>query len=453
MANKIGVLKIALALGLAICSSCSSTKTFSDEEGRVAVGATTFLNSIGAVSSVSRRGETIEGSIECVKYTGLRWLRCGFEDDAPLEDFLSLHREVGTVFSYGLLSGHSDIRRLLDDAEKLAQTDALLAIEGANEPNNWGISYEGEKGGGGDSWLPIAKLHRDLYAAVKNNAVLKDYPVWATCETGAQTDNTGLQFLTIPEGADSLLMPAGTKYADYANCHNYISHPSWQGLHDNQTWLSSDPGQSCPVDGLYGNFGQTWAKKFRGYTDDQLIDLPKVTTETGYHVKPGDSAVTEEIQARLYLNLYLSQFKRGWAYTAVYLLKTRQGEPEHEGFAFYTVDYQPRKAAHYLHNFTAILNDDKMVEIQGKLNYGIADQPETTHDLLLQKSNGHFMLVLWGERFASGGADNIRVDLGRARKNVRIFDPTIGTEAIGALKNVRSVEVSLTDHPMIIEIF
>ena len=107
----------------------------------------------------------------------------------------------------------------------------------------------------------MARLQRDLYRGVKSDPVLRDYPVWNITESGAQTDNVGLQFLTIPDGADTL-MPAGTTYADSANCHNYITHPSWPGLHDNQTWLSASPGPDCPVDGLYGNYGRTWRNHF-----------------------------------------------------------------------------------------------------------------------------------------------------------------------------------------------
>jgi hypothetical protein len=438
------------------CVSCSpkgdsAPSTPSDTEGITAVGTTEFLNSLGAVSSISRRGETVEGSIESMKYTGLRWLRGGFEDDAPIEDFIRLYKETGTKFSYGLLSGRSEIQRLIDDAKVLATENALIAIEGANEPNNWGITYQGEKGGARESWLPIAKLHRDLYAAVKGDPILKEYPVWSTCETGGQTDNVGLQFLTIPEGANTL-MPAGTQYADYVNCHNYIGHPNWPGLHDNQTWLSSIPTKETPVDGLYGNFGLTWANHFPGYTDEELLTLPRVTTETGYHVTPEDTTVTEETQARLYLNLYLSQFKQGWKYTAVYLLKGRANEPEHESYAFYTLDYKPRQAAHYMHNFTTILADNEDLAAPGKLNYSIADQPATTHDLLLQKSNGNFVLVLWGERFASGGADDIQLNLGGNRKKVTIFDPITGTEAVKELNDVNTVDLSLSDHPLIVEI-
>lgn len=447
---KMKIIYIAAVILLLGGSNYSNGKNNLKQKGVIAINASDFLNSIGAVSSVTRRGETLEGTIDALKYTGLRWLRAGYEDNAPISDFLEVHKQTGVLFSYGLLSGHSDIQRLLNGSRQLSEKGALLALEGSNEPNNWSLEYNGEVGGHDKSWIPVAKLHRDLYAAAKNDPVLKNYPVWATTEMGAEIDNVGLQFLTIPEGVNTL-MPEGTKYADYANCHNYVSHPSWPGLHDNQTWLSSSPGKDCPVDGLYGNFGLTWRNKFQGYSEDELLTLPKVTTETGYAVNEKDG-VDEEIQARLYLNLYLSQYKRGWKYTAVYLLKGRANEPEHEAFAFYTLDYKPKQAAHYMHNFTTILADNKKIDSPEKFDYSIPNQPSTTHDLLLQKSNGRFYLVLWGEKFASKIADNIKIELGKNYKTVNIYDPTTGTNIVKELKNVSTVDISLTDHPVVLEI-
>jgi len=429
----------------------SLSVTAQDIAGVKAVSAADFLNSLGAVSSVSRRGETIEGSIACVRYTGLRWLRGGFEDNAPVEDFIRLHRETGAQMGYGFLSGNANLDRLLSEARQLAKAGALLALEGLNEPNNWGITYLGERGGGrSDSWMAVARLQRDFYSAVKNDPVLRNYPVWMLSENGAQTDNTGLQFLVIPEGANTV-MPVGTKYADYACCHNYICHPSWPGLHDNQTWLSSLPGIDCPVDGLYGNYGLTWLKKFPGYSEKELETLPRVTTETGIAIEEKEG-VTEEIQARLYLNLYLSQFKQGWKHTAIYLLKGRANEPAHEKFAFYTLDYQPKKAAHYMHNFTAILADNKTVKSLGQLAYAIPNQPTTTHDLLLQKSNGRYLLVIWGERFGSGGADQITVKFGKKVKSIDVYDPTIGKTPVNNHPKTGSIDLEVSDHPVILEI-
>ena len=415
--------------------------------GTTAVAAADFLKSLGVCSSITGRGETLAGTIKALNYTGIRFIRCGLEDRVEVEDMIALHKQTGARIVYGLLSGGTNLARLLREARQLAAAGALLAVEGNNEPNNWGITYQGHTGGRDRSWLPVARLQRDLYQGVKGDPVLRDYPVWNITESGAQTDNVGLQFLTIPDDADTL-MPAGTTYADYANCHNYITHPSWPGLHDNQTWLSASPGPDCPVDGLYGNYGRTWRNHFPGYSASARRTLPRVTTETGYPVG-GD--VTEEMQARLFMNLYLSQFKRRWSHTAIYLLRTRSNEPAHERYAFYRMDYTPKQTAHYLHNLTTVLADSGRVSKLGQVAYSVPNQPETVHDLLLQKGDGTFELVLWGERFA-GGSNEVAVNLAARCDSVNVYDPTGGTSPVQTLTDTNAIKVTLSDHPVIIEL-
>lgn len=425
----------------------SSAPAVRDVAAKAAIPACDFLNSIGVCSSVTGRGETLKGTIDALHYTGMRWIRCGLEDRISTKDLIELHHQTGARFAYGLLSGGTDLERLLDEARQLAAAGALLAVEGNNEPNNWEVTYQGEAGGGNMSWLPVAQLQRDLYLAVKSDPVLKDYPVWNISECGAQTDNVGLQYVTIPERADTL-MPPGTRYADSANCHNYITHPSWPGLHDNQTWLSASPDPDCPVDGLYGNYGRTWRRRFPGYSKAELATLPRVTTETGFAV---GGEVTEEVQARLFMNLYLSQFKRGWSHTAIYLLRTRSNEPAHEPYAIYRMDYTAKQAAHYLHKLTTILADNDSIRTPGHLAYSIPNQPATVHDLLLQKRKGTFFLVVWGERF-NGGSESVTVNTGATPATVKVFDPTVGSSPVQILTNVSSVALELSDHPVVIEI-
>ncbi|MDB5001849.1 MAG: glycosyl hydrolase [Mucilaginibacter sp.] len=412
----------------------------------VAINTNDFLNSIGINSAIAARGEKLEKTIEAIKYTGIRWIRSGYEGNATESDYLTLHRETGVKFSYGLMSGGTNIDRLLTGGRMLANAGALLAFEGVNEPNNWPLTYHGEKGGKNLTWLAVAKLQNDMYKAVKADATLNPFPVWSISESGAQTDNTGLQYLQIPTGTGAL-MPDGTQYADYATCHNYFLHPSHPGLYDNQTWNAADPGPLCKVDGLFGNYGKTWAKKFKGYTAEQLIDLPKVTTETG--VTLGEK-VSEEKQACLYTNLYLSQFKRKWSYTAIYLLRDRSDESGNQTFGFYQKDYTPRKAAVYLHNLTTILTDKGSLKKPAALAYTIANQPETVHDLLLQNSNGKFQLVIWDEK--ATGTDEVKVSLGKKFSSVKVYDPTVGASANQSLKNVNEIALSLSDHPVVVEL-
>jgi hypothetical protein len=414
-------------------------------DGTSAIKADDFLNSIGICSAVSRRGEKLADTTKAAQYLGLRWFRAGYESGIPVADLIKLHEATGVRFSYGLMSGGSDLNRLLNGARQLAAAGALLALEGNNEPNNWGITYEGQKGGRTNTWLPVAKIQRDFYRAVKTDPVLKDYPVWSLSENGAETDNVGLQFLTIPAGAGAL-MPDGTQYADYANCHNYMTHPGWPCLHDNQTWVAADPTSACRVDGLYGNYGRTWRHRFPGYSEFELQILPRVTTETGITI---GRSVTEQLQAWLYLTVYLDQFKRGWKHTSIYLLRDRTDEGGNQTFGFYKPDYTPRLAATYLHNLTTILADKASKTTPGKLNYTIPNPPATVHDLLLQKSDGKFALVVWNERFANG-SDKVTVELGTKFASATLFDPTIGADAIQRLANISSVSLTLSNHPVII---
>jgi hypothetical protein len=417
-----------------------------------AFAANDFLNSIGVNTTFPDRGQPLAKTIEMIRYCGFRWVRAGIEglsDEGPttIQTFLDLNRETRVRLSWGLGSGGSDVRKLVETAKVLAEAGALLAFEGNNEPNNWGVSYQGEKGGGSEpSWMAVAKLQRDMYQAVKSDPVLAKYPVWSLSEAGAQRDNVGLQFLTIPPGAKTL-MPDGTKYADYANVHNYIYHPRSPRPTDNKTWNAADLTAASNVDGLFGNFGLTWARKFRGYTQEQLNALPRVTTETGALI---EGPITEQIHGLNLMSMYLAQFKRGFTHTSVYLLRDRTDEGGNQSFGFYRADYAPRKAAVYLHNLTTILADKGPLTKPSQLDFTIANQPETVHELLLQNSDGTFQLVVWGER--STGQDRVTVRLGGTHASVKIYDPTIGVEPIHTLTNISSLELALSDHPIVIAI-
>ena len=410
-----------------------------------------FLDSIGVVSTFEDRGQPYDKTLAMLRYGGFRWLRGGIEglsDTGPLtmKSFLNLHSQAGVKISWGLGSGISDVERLVATGRILAKAGALLAFEGNNEPNNWPVTYRGEKGGGRSSWLPLAKLHADLYRAVKTDPDLSSYPVWSLSEPGAQTDNAGLQFLTIPEGADTL-MRAGTRFADYANVHNYLYHPNVPDPADNKTWDAADPSSATSVDGLYGNFGRTWANRFEGYSEDALVNLPRVTTETGVAIK---GKVDEALQGVNLVNLYLSQFVRGYRHTAVYILRDRTDEEGVQTYGFFAPDYTPRLGARYLHNLTTILADTDRREVLDRLDYSITPKPGTVHDLLLQHSGGTFQLVIWGELLV--GSHRLTVRLDKMAKRVELYDVTTSSAPASSFEEVSSIELEVSDHPLILEI-
>ncbi len=103
-----------------------------------AVPVSRFLDSLGANSAVCVRGENLESTIEATRFLGLRWYRLGYESDIPVSTLLELHRQTGVRFSYGLQVAAPMSRRLLRGRGSSRPEDALVAIEGNNEPNNWG---------------------------------------------------------------------------------------------------------------------------------------------------------------------------------------------------------------------------------------------------------------------------------------------------------------------------
>lgn len=410
-----------------------------------AVKAIDFLNSISVCTHIGQGIDNPAKSATALLYTGIRNIR----DDgnaSHIQDWINVYNQTGTktVLTW---SGPKDaaIASLINSSKQLANAGALLALEGPNEPNNWAVTYQGQTSGALTTFIPVANWQKDYYSQAKSDPVLQNYPVFHSSEAGgSEPDNVGLQFLTIPNG-DNCLMPDGTKYADYANVHNYICRKP--GIIDNMAWLNASPDYVDWVDGIYAEYGVTWRGSFQGYSAADRLALPKVTTETGWATGTASGQLTQEQQGRLFLNIYLSQFKRGFKYTFIYML--RDGSGSDAGFGLFNTDYTPKTSATYLHNLTTILSGNGSIT-PGQLNYMISNQPGTTHDLLLQKSNGKLYLVVWSERVS--GSDNITINFGSTLTTLKVYDPTIGTSITQALSNVNSVTLTLSDHPVIIEI-
>ena len=401
-----------------------------------AASSAIFLSSLGVNTHVDQ-GYNPVPYVEMLRYTGIREIRDGTRNTPG---YVMLHEETGVrVDIVGI-----DVSGFMAAAKALAKADALLSLEGPNEPNNFPIIYHGQRGGGESSWVPVAQLQRDIYGTVKSDPLLKRYPIFHVSEGGAEEENVGLQFLTIPKGAETLF-PEGTQYADYANPHNYVIGNAG-AYEDNQAWQAADPVVAGVWDGLYGEYGKTWRKGFAGYPNKELEALPKVSTETGWDLvaHPGG----EMVQGVVLTNTYLAQFKRGWRYTFIYELRDNEGGAGHQGL--YREDATPKPSATYIHNLTSILADKAPIASPGQLNYIIPNEPGNVHDLLLEKSDGVFELVIWGEQVA--GSNNVMVKLGRKYPSIRIYDITTGPTPVQSLKSVDTVPLAVSDHAMIIEL-
>jgi hypothetical protein len=426
-----------------------------------AIKANDFLKSLGACTHIIQGMDSPIGVEAGIRYLGIRNIR----DDGTINRSLigalcAIHSATGAMVDELPIGG--DLSATRSQWEQLAACGALVAAEGPNEPNNFGFSYKGHQcsyNDGNGTFLPCAQFQAALYSMVHADPKLAGIPVWGMSIVGAEPDNAGLQWLKIPNGSNAS-MPDGTQYADVANSHNYVQgHASSANtLEDNQAfWAESvDRGGSCAgcfdVYGEYwggagGSPGQgTWAKGYPINVLDQN-QIPKVTTETGWNTTNTPS-VSDDMRGRLLTDVYLQAYKQGWSKTFIYLMfNNATGD---RGYGIMEAPGHPTLLGRYIHNLTSILVDNSSAFSPGSVNCSVSRMPATGYTMLMQKSNGKYELVIWGEAFASKMPSTITVNLG-APYSVKVYDITQGSIPIRQPGRVTSVQLQLTDHAMIVE--
>ena len=420
--------------------------------------ANAFMNSLGINIGV-RESTTPAQYAAMINYIGVKNVRGSSASGNSPAFAISLAKATNTKFIYWLESGWSGSTSGLTNIEvanarQMANAGVLLALEGPNETDNWCVTYNGVVGGGNGQcnsagWKIVANLQRDWYAAVKADSVVKNYPMFSSTHTGGEMDDAGLQWIKIPAGAGAELSD-GTTFADYAASHNYVIWSGAGAPNDNAAWSAASPTQDNTEPGarelMYADFIRAWRGGYPGYTVAQAPAVPRVSTETGWVSSNGGV----DNQGKVLVNVYLAQFKQGWAYTFLYQLKDNEGGYANT-FGVFDGNNNPKLGATYIHNLTTILNDTANFT-PGTLNYSIPGEPATVHDLLLQKGSGAFELVVWDERPVGEKSDGVTVNLGGSHKTVNIYDPTVGTAITKTLSNVSSVALTLTDHPLIVEV-
>jgi hypothetical protein len=106
-----------------------------------------------------------------------------------------------------------------------------------------------------------------------------------------------------------------------------------------------------------------------------------------------------------------------------------------------TANVKPKPLETYVHNMTTILNDTSSDFTAGTVNCSVANEPCTVHDLLMEKSNGTYELIVWGAQVAPKSA-NVIVNLGSSHPTVKVYDITSGTTPVQRLSNACSVPLT-----------
>ncbi|MHB0668727.1 carbohydrate-binding domain-containing protein [Roseomonas mucosa] len=331
--------------------------------------------------------------------------------------------------TFSLLTSGNNGASLSSQISAIAKLESLYNaidyVEGPNETDYFPISYNGLTG-----FAATRAFQSALYSAVHGNSALSGTPVIQT---------------SLGDGNSYSQLGNLSSSADYSNIHSYY-------------------------------FGWGFTRSVADQVPERIAEAQTISpgkdtvaTEGGWSTATYSSdgyGVNERTQAVLTLNMLLDQYKDGVDRTYIYELVnsgTYSSTNLQTGFGLFNADGTPKQAATALHNLNSILSDPaagtKGVSLTN-LGYTLQGMPTEGQDMLLQKSSGNYDLVLWNEPTIwnttihsaySIASQTVTINFDNAQSGT-IYDPLLGSTAIASFSNTKSVQVALSDHPLVVEV-
>ncbi|MFB9268761.1 RHS repeat protein [Bradyrhizobium erythrophlei] len=398
------------------------------------LSASGFINSIGINTHAGFAWggyNNLALMIDDLKYLGVTHLRDSSANSPAAQPVVDGLASAGYKFDFLVSSalpgsGSVGLQSYLASLDKFVASHpgSITAIEGLNEANHQPFSYNGSS-----DLSAAAQFQSLLYQSVKGDAALSNIPVY----------NLSLAY-NDPQGYSQLGNMAGS--TDYTNAHAYVS-------------TGSNPESSLA--------------STLSAVESAAPGKPVVITETGYTTQANTQylGVDQTVQAKSILNTLVDAYKAGVSSTYLYELLDRNSassdtNPE-DKFGLFNSDGTPKLAATAIHNLTTILADDGSGGLQptNPLNYSLSNMPATGNSMVLGKSNGAYDLVVWAEPQLWNDAtdseianptQSVTVNLGGLHHSVKVYDTLAGTTAIATYTDVSSINIPVSDHPLVIEI-
>lgn len=355
-----------------------------------------------------------------------------------------------------IITDNTDDWRRLRDRYLVPLGDRVIVLEGANE--NMGTS------GNSQAYTQIKNWWINILPVLPNLKIATNTGPTAAC-----------QIVTAPSIND---------FVHFGNAHPYHFWPPfkpWGRLnHCNFNSTCAPPTISLwtAPDNNGGTIGYIDATRARRVAADK----PMIFTEWGYPTISNDKngwGVDEATAAKYMVRGFLEHFNAGIVYSCSYQLMDPDpitpfnADPEkHFGLAYNDGVLKPSGTA--VKRLIALLEDKGNTNIAtGTLNYTLGanslgyndDKNATTneiHQMLLQKANGKFYLILWQEAISTNPngvginilPTNVTVDFGQNLSTLKAYLPTTtdNNSPVVDVTNVSSHTFSVPDHPLVIEI-
>jgi hypothetical protein len=372
-----------------------------------AVSAAALLNTLGINTHLDfdaygyQTLATVESNIE---YLGVKIIRDSAETATDAQTWLQVAQATGAKFDdYIAEASPAGMATDLGYITQLAQEGVLASVEGGDEEDD---SYPASLG----NTLPITAQFQQQVYALGHQLGLPVINMSFGAGWTAANDWEG------DYGAVGSL----AAYATDANAHTY----------PNAGQLPDDAIQQINALAEMADAGQ-----------------PVFTTEIGWST----SVFSEAAIAKYVLDAAMDGIKDGD--TGMYFYGLYDDGSGNWGM--FNANGTPRPAAIALHDLTSLLADtgaNAATFKPGSLNETLSGTQTGDNSVLIEKSNGSFWLSLWNETEAANSPHTITVNLGGQATTVVEYDPLTGISAIQTWSNVSSVQVSVPDHPVLLEI-
>ena len=169
---------------------------------------------------------------------------------------------------------------------------------------------------------------------------------------------------------------------DYGNLHLYQAN-RWPG---NNGWGGNG----------YGNGSITWAFNWLARFQSPS-GKPIQVTEGGYNNDLPSGGISERAECKYTTRMFAEFFRRGLTRTYKYEL-VDEGQPGREGaFGLLRNGLSEKPIYQGVKNLISILSDKGADFIPDKLEYALDHQLNDSREILFQKRNGDFYLMMWLE--------------------------------------------------------
>lgn len=349
-----------LVPNVAMATACLLSAAFTPSaQAEMARQADSFVESIGVNTHIGVSGVYGSPTPDILRQSGIRYIRNNRSAVPSLYEGDAYGNKIKT-----LVVVDSQNMNLADLVTWLGRDD-VLAVEGFNEPDNWGRSWSGSADipASGD-YSGTRAFQRDLYDAAKASASAKLKPILAP----------GMGWWR----RAGMLSPVPF---DKLSFHSYL-----KGQYPGASLLDVECipyGASMVATGQ--SAGGIW------------------TTEAGYNNALNSSAdhrpVTEAAAANYIPRLLALNFNRRIEKTFIYEFidgGTNLANVEHR-FGLLRNDRSKKPSYWAVKNLISLLNDKGAPFQPGALNLTLTGDTTNVNRTLLQKRNGDYYLLLWTE--------------------------------------------------------